>query len=59
MGDVLHEPLIPRGGLFAGAALVLFALAAVTTSRVTGAGTTRMTLPAPVETTGADATVER
>jgi putative photosynthetic complex assembly protein len=49
MSQALQEPLIPRGGLFAGAALVLFALAAVTTSRLTGIGDVRMALPAAVE----------
>jgi len=49
MSEVLHEPLIPKGGLLAGAALVLFALTAVTTARLTGTGGTRMTLPAAVE----------
>ena len=49
MSQALQEPLIPRGGLMAGAALVLFALAAVTTSRLTGVGDVRMTLPAAVE----------
>ena len=49
MAETINEPLIPRGGLFAGAALVLFALAAVTTARITGTGGTRMTLPAAVE----------
>ncbi|MDB5656545.1 MAG: puhC [Tardiphaga sp.] len=45
MSQVLQEPLIPRGGLCAGAALVLFALAAVTASRLTGVGDVRMTVP--------------
>lgn len=45
----VDEPLIPRGGLMAGAALVLFALAAVTTSRLTGIGDVRMIVPAAVE----------
>jgi putative photosynthetic complex assembly protein len=49
MSEKLHEPMIPKGGLFAGAALVLFALAAVTTVRVTGVGGAHMTLPAAVE----------
>jgi len=49
MGEVLHEPVVPRGGVFAAAALVLFALAAVTTVRLTGVGGTHMTLPAAVE----------
>jgi putative photosynthetic complex assembly protein len=49
MSEVLHEPVVPRGGVFAAAALVLFALAAVTTVRLTGVGGTHMTLPAAVE----------
>ena len=49
MSEVLHEPVVPRGGVFAAAALVLFALAAVTTVRLTGVGEVRMTLPAAVE----------
>jgi putative photosynthetic complex assembly protein len=49
MSEVLHEPMIPKGGLFAAAALVLFALTAVTTVRLTGAGGVHMTLPAAVE----------
>jgi putative photosynthetic complex assembly protein len=49
MSEALQEPLIPKGGLFAGAALVLFALAAVTTVRITGVGGAHMTLPAAVQ----------
>lgn len=49
MSQAVEEPLIPKGGLFAGAALVLFALAAVTTARLTGTGGTRMVLPAAIE----------
>lgn len=49
MSDAIHETMIPRGGLAAAAALVLFSLAAVTMVRVTGEGGTRMTLPAAVE----------
>jgi putative photosynthetic complex assembly protein len=49
MSEILHEPVVPRGGVFAAAALVLFALAAVTTVRLTGVGGTRMVLPAAVE----------
>jgi putative photosynthetic complex assembly protein len=49
MSEALREPMIPKGGLFAGAALVLFALAAVTTVRLTGVGGAHMTLPAAVE----------
>jgi putative photosynthetic complex assembly protein len=44
-----HEPVVPRGGVLAGAALILFALAAVTAVRLTGVGGTHMTLPAAVE----------
>jgi putative photosynthetic complex assembly protein len=49
MAETINEPLIPRGGLLAGAALVLFALAAVTTTRLTGIGGTRMVLPSAIE----------
>jgi len=49
MSAALHEPMIPKGGLLAAAALVLFALAAVTTVRITGQGHVHMTLPAAVE----------
>ena len=49
MAETIHEPLIPRGGLLAGAALVLFALTAVTTVRLTGVGGVHMTLPAAVQ----------
>ena len=49
MSEVFSEPVVPRGGVFAAAALVLFALAAVITVRLTGVGEIRMTLPAAVE----------
>ena len=49
MSHTVQEPLIPRGGLMAGAGLVLFALVAVTGSRLTGLGDVRMTVPATVE----------
>jgi putative photosynthetic complex assembly protein len=49
MSQAIQEPVVPRGGVFAAAALVLFALAAVTTVRVTGVGGVHMTLPAAVE----------
>ena len=49
MSQAIHEPVVPRGGGFAAAALVLFALASVTTVRLTGVGEVRMTLPAAVE----------
>ena len=49
MSHTAQEPLIPRGGLMAGAGLVLFALVAVTGSRLTGLGDVRMTVPATVE----------
>jgi putative photosynthetic complex assembly protein len=49
MSEVFHEPVVPKGGVFAGAALILFALVAVTTVRLTGAGGSHMTLPAAVE----------
>lgn len=50
MADMLHPPLIPRGGIMAGAGLVVFALAAVTTARLTGTGGTHMVLPAAAAT---------
>jgi putative photosynthetic complex assembly protein len=49
MSHAIHEPVVPRAGVFAAAALVLFALAAVTTVRVAGVGGVHMTLPAAVE----------
>jgi putative photosynthetic complex assembly protein len=49
MGQTVQEPLIPRGGLMAGAGLALFALAAVTTARLTGFGEVHMKVPAAVE----------
>jgi putative photosynthetic complex assembly protein len=49
MSEAIHEPVVPRGGIFAAAALILFALAAVTTVRLTGVGGAHMTLPAAVE----------
>jgi putative photosynthetic complex assembly protein len=49
MSQAIHEPVVPRRGVLAAAALVLFALAAVTTVRLTGVGSVRMTLPAEVE----------
>jgi len=49
MSQAIHEPVVPRGGVFAAAALIFFALAAVTTVRLTGVGGIHMTLPAAVE----------
>lgn len=49
MSEVFREPVVPKGGVFAAAALALFALASVTTVRLTGEGQVRMTLPAAVE----------
>jgi putative photosynthetic complex assembly protein len=49
MSEAIHEPVVPKGGVFAAAALILFALAAVTTVRLTGVGGAHMTLPAAVE----------
>lgn len=49
MSEAIHEPVVPRGGIFAAAALILFALAAVTTVRLTGVGGAHFTLPAAVE----------
>lgn len=48
MTQAIHEPVVPRGGVFAAAALILFALTSVMTVRLTGVGEVRMTLPAAV-----------
>lgn len=47
--DKAQETMIPKGALGAAIMLVLFALVAVTVSRVTGVGSTQMTPPAVVE----------
>ena len=49
MSEAIQEPVVPKGGVLAAAALVLFSLAAVTTVRLTGMGGVHMTLPAAVE----------
>ena len=49
MSHAISEPVVPKGGVLAAAALVLFALAAVTTVRLTGMGEVHMTLPAAVQ----------
>lgn len=49
MSQAIHEPVVSKGGILAAAALVLFALATVTTARLTGTGGVRMTLPQAVE----------
>jgi putative photosynthetic complex assembly protein len=49
MSQAIQEPVVPKGGVLAAAALVLFALATVTTARLTGTGGVHMTLPAAVE----------
>jgi putative photosynthetic complex assembly protein len=49
MSHAIHEPVVPKGGIVAAAALVLFSLAGVTTVRLTGMGGVHMTLPAAVE----------
>lgn len=49
MSQAIQEPVVPKGGIIAAAALVLFSLATVTTARLTGTGGVRMTLPAAVE----------
>jgi hypothetical protein len=43
MSHAISEPVVPKGGVLAAAALVLFALAAVTTVRLTGMGEVHMT----------------
>jgi putative photosynthetic complex assembly protein len=52
MNQAIHEPVVPKGGIVAAAALVLFSLATVTTARLTGTGGVHMTLPAAVESRG-------
>ena len=47
--QVIQEPVVPKGGVLAAAALVLFALTTVTTVRLTGMGESHMTLPAAVQ----------
>lgn len=49
MSQVIREPVVSKGGILAAAALILFALASVTTVRLTGVGEVRMSLPAAVE----------
>jgi putative photosynthetic complex assembly protein len=49
MSQAIQEPVVPKGGILAAAALVLFSLAAVTTARLTGMGAVHMTLPAAVD----------
>ena len=49
MDHAEHDIRIPRGALIAAAGLVLFALIAVATSRLTGYGVAHMTLPAMVQ----------
>ena len=49
MSQAIQEPVVPKGGIIAAAALVLFSLATVTTARLTGTGGVHMALPAAVE----------
>jgi putative photosynthetic complex assembly protein len=49
MSEAIHEPVVPRGGVLAAGALILFSLAVVTTVRLTGVGGVHVTLPAAVE----------
>ena len=49
MSETFHEPVVPRAGVFAAAALALFSVAAVTTVRLTGVGGSHMALPVAVE----------
>jgi putative photosynthetic complex assembly protein len=49
MSHTMQEPVVPRGGIIAAAALVLFSLATVTTARLTGTGAVHMSLPAVSE----------
>jgi putative photosynthetic complex assembly protein len=45
MTEVFREPIVGRTGLLAAGGLALFALVAVTASRLTGVGDVRMSLP--------------
>jgi putative photosynthetic complex assembly protein len=49
MDEAAHDIKVPKGALLAAAALVLFAITATATSRLTGVGSVHMTLPAMVE----------
>ena len=49
MSQTVREPVVPKGGVLAAAALVMFSLASVTTVRLTGVGEVHMTLPAAVQ----------
>jgi putative photosynthetic complex assembly protein len=49
MDEAEHDIKVPKGALLAAAALVLFAITATATSRLTGVGSVHMTLPAMVE----------
>lgn len=49
MSEAVHDSTLPKGALLSAIALVLFALVTVTVSRLTGVGSTRMTLPAVIE----------
>jgi putative photosynthetic complex assembly protein len=49
MSQAIQEPVVPKVGIIAAAALVLFSLATVTTARLTSTGGVHMTLPAVAE----------
>ena len=49
MSEAVQPTFIPKASLVAAASLVVFALTAVTLSRLSGVGATHMTLPAAVE----------
>jgi putative photosynthetic complex assembly protein len=49
VSQTIQEPVVPKGGVLAAAALILFSLATVATVRLTGMGEVHMTLPAAVQ----------
>ncbi|WP_022721587.1 photosynthetic complex assembly protein PuhC [Rhodopseudomonas sp. B29] len=49
MSEAAHNLNVPKGALIAAAAVVLFTIAAATTTRLTGIGYSHMTPPAMVE----------
>jgi len=49
MSQTIHEPVVPKAGVLAAAALALFSVAAVSTVRLTGLGGSHIALPAAVE----------
>ncbi len=49
MSQTVQEPVVPKGGVLAAAALVLFSLVTVTTVRLTGIGEVHVTRPSAVQ----------